>query len=87
MIEYFNLFINKDIKESDEMKALITLVKKVQQQSGKKQPIFNNSESTDTNAENSDHKTADISVFINQKDKGPYATVKIVSKEDEGSPF
>tara|TARA_Y100001973_G_C5201342_1_gene337935 strand:+ start:3196 stop:3453 length:258 start_codon:yes stop_codon:yes gene_type:complete len=85
MIEYFNLFINKDIKESDEMKALIALVKKVQKDSGKKQPIFNNSESTDTNAENSDHKTADISVFINQKDKGPYATVKIVS--DEGSPF
>ena len=87
MIEYFNLFINKDIKESDEMKALIEKVKKVQKESGKKQPIFNNSESTDTNAENSDHKTIDISVFINQKEKGPYATVKIVGKEDEGSPF
>ena len=87
MIEYFNLFVNKDVKESDEMKALIEKVKQVQKESGKKQPIFNNSESTDTNAENSEHKTMDISVFINQKDKGPYATVKLVSKEEDGSPF
>lgn len=35
MIEYFNLFINKDIKDSDEMKALIELVKKKQEESGK----------------------------------------------------
>ena len=69
MIEYFNLFINKDIKDSDEMKALIELVKKKQEESGKKQPIFNNSEATDTNSQNDDHKTMDISVFINQKDK------------------
>ena len=32
MIEYFNLFINKDIKDSDEMKALIRLVKKKQEE-------------------------------------------------------
>ena len=64
MIEYFNLFINKDIKDSDEMKALIELVKKKQEESGKKQPMF-----------------------INQKDKGPYATVKLVGKEEDASPF
>jgi hypothetical protein len=89
MIEYFNLFINKDIKDSDEMKALIRLVKKKQEESGKKQPIFNNSEATDTNSENNDHKTVDICVFVNQKDKGPYATVKLVGKEDDtsDSPF
>ena len=87
MIEYFNLFINKDIKDSDEMKALIELVKKKQEESGKKQPIFNNSEATDTNSQNNDHKTMDISVFINQKDKGPYATVKVVGKEEDASPF
>lgn len=89
MIEYFNLFINKDIKNSDEMKALIRLVKKKQEESGKKQPIFNNSEATDTNSENSDHKTLDICVFVNKKDKGPYATVKLVGKEDDtsDSPF
>ena len=88
MIEYFNLFINKDIKDSDEMKALIELVKKKQEESGKKQPIFNNSEATDTNSQNHEHKTMDISVFINQKDKGPYATVKLVGKDDEeSSPF
>ena len=87
MIEYFNLFINKDIKDSDEMKALIELVKKKQEESGKKQPIFNNSEATDTNSQNNDHKTMDISVFINQKDKGPYATVKLVGKEEDASRF
>ena len=87
MIEYFNLFINKDIKDSDEMKALIELVKKKQEESGKKQPIFNNSEATDTNSQNNDHKTKDISVFINQKDNGPYATVKLVGKEEDESPF
>ena len=69
MIEYFNLFINKDIKDSDEMKALIELVKKKQEESGKKQPIFNNSEATDTNSQNNDHKTMDISVFIIRKTK------------------
>tara|TARA_R100001463_G_scaffold32952_2_gene73592 strand:+ start:176 stop:448 length:273 start_codon:yes stop_codon:yes gene_type:complete len=89
MIEYFNLFINKEIKDSDEMKALIRLVKKKQEESGKKQPIFNNSEATDTNSENNDHKTVDICVFVNQKEKGPYATVKLVGKEDDtsDSPF
>lgn len=39
-IEYFNLFLNRDLKDTPEMRALIELVKKTQEQTGKRQPIF-----------------------------------------------
>ena len=88
-VEYFNLFLNRELKDTEEMRSLIDLIKRKQTETGKKQPIFSNSETVDTNKENHEHRTADISVFLNQKDKGAYATVKIVAKseEEDNTPF
>ena len=87
-IEYFNLFLNRDLKDTPEMRALIELVKKPQEQTGKRERIFSNIETVDTNKENNEHRTVDLSVFINQKDRGAYATVKLVAGEEEdNNPF